>query len=127
MGTMTMRAGLCCLLFFCVGAAGCGSTKNIREHYAEQLAELRIGMTVAEFREILPNAYLGGQTGETTAYIVKAYTRHAARFVSEDTNGWGRAAEHLYFYFVNDKLVRWGKPGDWKTPSLDVDVKVKQE
>lgn len=94
---------------------------TIQEFYADRLARLRIGMSIDEFHSIMPEAYVGGQNGATTAYEVK----RSAKYVTQDEiknqniqSGFGSPSARtevqvLWFYFYSSKLVQWGLPKDW--------------
>lgn len=77
-------------------------------------------MSKTAFASIFPEAYIGGQTGALTAYVLES-ERYAPRAPGHDR--WtGMVKDKLHFYFRNDELLRWGKPGDW-----EADLKVQIE
>jgi hypothetical protein len=103
---------------------------SIQEVYATELSQIKIGMSLEEFRTVLPKAYVGGQSGDVTAYEIvlqQRYTtrrdrqRHRALFL------FGSPAasvnkQVLWFYFAEDKLAKWGRPQDWPpTPKVIIE------
>lgn len=99
-----------------------GSVKeipSIQEAYAERLRKLDIGINLPTFIASFPEAYVGGQSGKTTAYEVSKKTQYALK---GDWNPYYRSvqdfaiktnAQLLWFYFYEGKLVKWGRPQDW--------------
>lgn len=81
---------------------------------AKQLEDVEVGMTKDEFQRALPKAYrkgqklIGGMTVE--AYEVKDSQLVGVLYV------WFPEDEYLWFYFYNDRLVKWGQPGSWPEP-----------
>jgi hypothetical protein len=104
----------------------------MQQIYSKQLSQIKTGMHLEKFLTIFPESYVGGQSGNTTAYELT----HMAKYVTNDDIDrqnimWGagspRAREErqtLWFYFYNDKLVKWGKPGDWP-PAPDKIIEVR--
>lgn len=93
---------------------GCESafdTRPITEKYSRQLESLSLGMSRAELRQILPKVQIRGQNivdgKQVDAYVLLWF--HTERMQGD------RVTEQLWFYFYEDKLVRWGGPEDWPT------------
>ena len=88
---------------------------------ADRLSQLKIRMSLAEFRRLMPEAYVGGQSEATTAYEVVKNQKYVTQDDINRQNFWlgvgsPRARsrrEVLWFYFYRDQLVKWGRPQDW--------------
>jgi hypothetical protein len=89
-------------------------------------------MSLADFRAAIPDAYAAGQSGQTIAYELA----HVQTFVTRNDMlrqnliwGFGspqaRATKQLlWFYFNKDRLVQWGRPGDWpERPDLIIEMR----
>jgi hypothetical protein len=100
---------------YCIAAlvlvliVGCGGTPLVEKHQST-LLELEPGVTtIEEFRAKMPEATLGGQNSvngkRVDAFEIKQrrYEIEVDRFITE----------RLWFYFHDDRLVRWGQPNDW--------------
>jgi hypothetical protein len=99
---------------------GCSSTP-IHQKYAENLATLQTGeTTLGEFRSQFPEAYIAGQSGDVTAYVVE--TKEYAPYATGADYWSGNVTQRLHFYFKNEILERWGRPGDWES---DFDITVR--
>jgi len=107
---------------------------SIQAEKSHVLSKLEIGMPLPEFSRIVPEAYVAGQSQETTAYEMV----HTQKYVTkEDIDGqnfwWGigspRARIHkqvLWFYFYKGRLVQWGEPQDWPArPDLILEKRIR--
>lgn len=87
--------------------AACASRQPIQARYADQLERLREGMTVQEFRAILPRARLGQAVfsggRRQDIYRLEHRFRPGADLPSEE--------QTLYFFFDQGRLARWGTAG----------------
>jgi len=93
----------------------------VQEEKKDLFEKVKIGMSLTEFRDIMPEAYVAGQCGRLTAYELT----HAQKYVTKGDIQWQnfwwgvgspKARTHqqkLWFYFYEDKLLQWGKPDDW--------------
>lgn len=98
-----------------------GELPTLQAVLADRLSQLKIGMSLEDFRRLIPEAYVGGQSEATTAYEVSK----SLKFVTQDDINrqnlwWGAGSprarskrEVLWFYFYRDQLVKWGRPQDW--------------
>lgn len=120
-------------LFVSVAISGCATTgghtfvndeselPSVQEKYSSQLSKLEIGMSFEDFRQIFPKAYVGGQNEKTTAYELIDVEKYVTQEDIDYQNFiWGfgspkpqTAKRILWFYFYDDKLVKWGRPQDW--------------
>lgn len=104
-----------------LSGVGC-SSQSIQRRYSVQLQQLVLNeTTVKQFQKVFPEAYVGGQSHDLTAYVVgkSGYSPFAP-----GADPWtGMVDEQLYFYFRDGILVQWGRPRDWKS---DIDVTVRQ-
>ena len=122
---------------------GCASSvdtvdepQKIQEIYSGRLSTLKTGMALAQFRGVFPEAYVGGQSGLTTAYELK----NTQKYVLESDmdrrpvdSALGlyhprprKLTQVLWFYFYDDRLVQWGLPNDWPTaPDKILEVRVR--
>jgi len=94
---------------------------SVQEKFRERLSSVKIGMTLDEFKKLFPEAYVGGQNKEVTAYEIKDVQKYITEEDLKHHNAmWGfgspksrTATRYLWFYFYDDKLVKWGRPQDW--------------
>ena len=131
---MLQRALILALVVVSVLLAGCATVPHgatlvdspadlpsIQQEKAELLSKLKIGMPLSEFKQLVPEAYVGGQSGETTAYELKEVQKYVTQSDIDRQNFWVGAGspnartsrQILWFYFYKDKLVKWGRPQDW--------------
>lgn len=96
---------------------------SIYEANAERLKRVRVGMSLEDFQSLFPEAYPGGQSGQTTAYELK----HSQEYILKSEKRFRPLDQHfgiyqppinrdtqlLWFYFFSERLVQWGKPNDW--------------
>jgi len=113
-----MRIGIAVVLAWSMLSTGLMATLSscasapVQERQAERFNKIHIGMTVDDFRQVLPEAYLGGESGSISAYVFRE-----SRYSPFDERASGRSGmvtEYLHFYFRDGKLAQWGNPGDWE-------------
>lgn len=93
----------------------------IQQTMSTQLSALRIGTTIDEFNEILPNAYVIGRKGGVTAYEVTQVEKYVTQDDIDDQNFWWgfgspdarTKKQALWFYFYKNRLIKWGEPTHW--------------
>lgn len=98
---------------------------SIQKKHSNTLSKVHVGMSLQEFRQLFPQAYVGGQSGNTTAYELIDTQKYVTQDDIDRQNFlWGfgsptarTSKEILWFYFYKDKLVKWGRPQDWPGPS----------
>ncbi len=120
-------------LFVSVAISGCASSgghkfvndeselPSVQEKYSSQLSKLEIGISLEDFRQVFPKAYVGSQNEKTTAYELVDVEKYVTQEDIDRQNVlWGfgspkpqTAKRTLWFYFYDDKLVKWGRPQDW--------------
>ena len=94
---------------------------NIQAEKSQQLSQLYIGMPLSEFKRTLPEAYVGGLSGQITAYEIIRMQKYVTPEDMRWQNcvwGFGSPPARMYkqilwFYFYNNKLVGWGQPNTW--------------
>ncbi len=87
----------------------------------DRLTQLKIGMPLTEFQQLMPEAYVGGQNEATTAYEIEMTQKYVTQDDLDRQNLiWGVGSprprskkDALWFYFYKDQLVKWGRPQDW--------------
>lgn len=82
---------------------GCAAYKSIN------LFSLKIGMTKSEVVQAIgknPDNLIGAKQYDDGTVEVLQYSRYDAWY--------GQLQERYWLYFFNDKLVQWGRPGDWQ-------------
>ena len=95
--------------------------RSVQSYYADQLEKLHPGMTVAEFRQLFPEAYPTGQSGEFTEYEIARDTKYVSDGdVLRQNLIWGvghPTAKHIkqsiWFYFQKERFVSWGTTKGW--------------
>lgn len=91
-------------------------------------------MSLEDFRQLFPEAYVGGQYERTTAYELADIEHYVTQAdINRQNVLWGYGSPRprmvkrfLWFYFYDDKLVKWGKPQDWPTSSQIIRVQQGQ-
>lgn len=94
---------------------------SLQSVLADRLTQLKIGMSVEDFRRLMPEAYVGGQNDATTAYEIAKNLKYVTQDDIDRQNFWWGVGspqarskkEVLWFYFYKDQLVKWGRPQDW--------------
>ena len=103
---------------------------SIQQQNAALLSKLKIGMSLVEFQQLVPQAYVGGQNHETTAYELAQVQKYVTQAdLSRQNFLWGAGSPNaklsrqvLWFYFYKDQLVKWGRPQDWpERPDLIIE------
>lgn len=107
--------GLAGLIASILTTSGCSndvyslSYTPINSQYSQQLDNIHIGMSKAEVRQLIPNLAVRGQTTIGGQVVEALELQH-----NHWTGVGGRSVnERLWFYFINEKLVKWGQPNDW--------------
>lgn len=109
-----------------------GQLTPIQQAYADRLSRIKIGMTLDQFKDRVPEAYVGGQNEETTAYELTRSAKYVTQDDIDRQNYWWGAGspraktekQVLWFYFYKDKLVKWGRPGDWpQNPDKIIEIR----
>jgi hypothetical protein len=98
---------------------------SIQGSESARLEKISIGMTVPEFKSVFPEAYVGGQSGQTTAYEFVRIQKYVTQGDIDRQNFWWGAGspdareyrQSLWFYFYGGRLVKWGRPQDWPEPN----------
>jgi len=98
-----------------------GDLPSLQAVLADRLSQLKIGMPLENFRRLMPEAYVGGQSEATTAYEIAKSQKYVTQDDIDRQNFWWGAGsprarskkEVLWFYFYKDQLVKWGRPQDW--------------
>lgn len=94
---------------------------SIQEKYKNKLSKVRIGMTLTQYKLLFPEAYVGGQRLNTTAYELKNVQKYVTQSDMDRHNFWvgfgsprsKTKKQVLWFYFYKDILLKWGLPRDW--------------
>ena len=124
----------CALGLVAIGLTGCATVPqgahlvdspdqlpSIQQDKAGLLDHIKIGMNLADFRALVPEAYVGGQSQDTTAYELTQVQKYVTKQDIDRQNFWwgagspdARTAKQvLWFYFYKGQLVKWGRPQDW--------------
>ncbi len=96
---------------------------SIQEEKSDVLSQIQPGMPLSRFQEILPEAYLCGQNGAVSAYELKHSQKYVTKGDVEWQNFWWGVGspkartykQVLWFYFHENRLVKWGAPETWPT------------
>jgi hypothetical protein len=94
---------------------------SIQAKNADELSKIKIGMALNDFQIVFPEAYVGGQNQDTTAYEIVNIQKYVTQSdINRQNFWWGGGSPNarsskqvLWFYFYKDQLVRWGRPQDW--------------
>jgi hypothetical protein len=101
------------LAVICVGllVAAC-ATAPIQQQNTDRLSALHTGTPLPSFRDLFPDAYIGGLSGNLQAWVLRGHRYSPG---TKGANPWsGNVTEYLHFYFQSDTLIQWGAPGDWE-------------
>ena len=91
---------------------------SIQEQYSHQLSQIKTGMNLQEFRQVFPEAHRIAQDGKSTTYELVSTQSYVSRGdIARQNILWGFGSpsartftQSIYFYFVDDELVKWGDP-----------------
>lgn len=113
---------LIALTSFLVSCESAFDTRPITRKYSSQLEQVSLGMTKQQLKTVLPKVNLRGQNivdgKQVDAYELNWF--HTERMQGD------RVTERLWFYFCQDRLVRWGGPNDWPTTQeLNVNIRYR--
>lgn len=98
---------------------------SAQKTFSSELSALEMGMPLAAFQQTFPEAYLAGQSGQTTAFELVNVQKYVTKAdILTQNLIWGVGSPQartqkqvLWFYFVDDRLAKWGNPGDWPEPA----------
>ena len=85
-----------------------------KSQYRElNMSKISLGMSEKEVRKILaePADVIGARYYEG-GHVIKVLQYLEAEFSYDFTPD--RLKKNYYLYFLDDKLVQWGRPGDWQ-------------
>lgn len=96
-------------LLGCANSMYSWSYSPLIEAYSEKLDQISLGMSKKEVKAILPDAHTRGQTYVGDKIVEALELQH---------NYWSGVGgslikDFMWFYFYEDRLVKWGKPNDW--------------
>jgi len=96
---------------------------SLPEREKERLNRLSPGMPFADFEQIFPEAFRVAMDERTFAYELAHVITYATRHHSTDPLSSLLTGpdvhthrQVLWFYFVEDTLIKWGNPRDWPSP-----------
>ena len=93
-------------------AAGCWYSTTA-DLYGSQLEKVKPGMSKAEVRQIIPDAKpSGGNTVDGQTVEVLQLSHIHMKFLGGMD---GVTEQRTWFYFHDDRLVKWGEPDRWPT------------
>lgn len=93
---------------------GC-QAQPVQMHHADRLGQLSKGIGVDRFQDVFPEAYVGGRSEDTVAYVLR----------DRQFDFWdGTQTQWLHFYFEHGQLVQWGTPGSWES---DVEMTIRHQ
>ena len=119
---MVVITRIACIVWL-LSLMGCGSSQSINEKYATELSTLQPGISLSEFREMLPKALPAGQNSIGGMRVDAYEVSHEHMY---DTWYGLTREEKLWFFFYNQKLVKWGPPGSWpERADLIVETRVR--
>jgi hypothetical protein len=99
---------------------------TIDQEYSRKFSEIHAGMSPGSLHELFPYIYVGGRKGDIVAYELVDYETYITKADLHRQNFWyGMGTpQHqtikrvLWFYFYDEKLVKWDKPNHWPDVSL---------
>lgn len=105
-----------------VGVNSVDDIEPITKTESQRLSALFIGMNREDFTAIFPDAYIVGQNENTTAFeITKTTNYYIKTQLIDDIKVY---KDILWFYFYNDRLIKWGRPDDWpQNPDLIIETR----
>jgi hypothetical protein len=114
-----VRGFLVTTIALMLSLSACVSTRPINEHYSRELDSVRLGMSRAQLRAILPNVAPRGQVYVDGETVEALELRHQYSPIGDLTIA---EEQRLWFYFHGGKLVKWGQPNDWpQKPDLIIE------
>ena len=100
---------LTCLIVV-ISLAGCVTTRTINQEYQAELQQVHPGMTVAEFRTVMPQATAIRQSTNDDGHISATYEIDHRRALQDRPWWWRKKLEKVWFHFLDGRLVKWGAP-----------------
>lgn len=108
---------------------------SISEEYSDKFSEIHIGMSVASLHKLFPYLYVGDRKEDVIAYELVDYETYITKADMRSQNFWygmgtpkHRTAKRvLWFYFYDEKLVKWDEPHRWPDVSLAREIKEEKE
>ena len=91
---------------------------SLQKREAGRLDRIKVGMSIAEFKTVFPEAYVGGQSGAVVAYELQQHpgytlptTTCSAKICCSASVAQARAGQKqvLWFYFRGDATRRMGQ------------------
>ncbi|MBN2312620.1 MAG: trypsin-like peptidase domain-containing protein [Sedimentisphaerales bacterium] len=106
---------------------------SISEEYSSKFSEIHTGMSLASLHELFPYLYVGDRKEDVIAYELVDYETYITKADMRSQNFWygmgtpkhQTAKRILWFYFYDDKLVKWDEPHRW--PDVSLARKIKEE
>jgi hypothetical protein len=94
---------------------------SITEEYSGKLSEIHAGMSRQDVYALFPYLYFKDQQKNVTAYELVDYETYVTTADIRHQNFWYGAGtpkprtirRALWFYFLNDKLIKWDEPRSW--------------
>ncbi len=108
-----------CVTQGAVQADSTSSLPTIYEKYSDRFEKTDIGMSFENFISVWADTYLVGKTNKISAYEFKDsqlyYTTHDKNIgiIWTGTIKTQEYTQKVWFYFVEDKLVKYGEPEHW--------------
>jgi len=99
---------------------GCSSGGISKTDYNQRVKQINLGMTKGEFNTLFPEALQGGakQYPKGVVEVLEVYVSYYSFSPTGNPNTYrnnytGMEKQPFWFYFYNDHLVQYGRPGDW--------------
>ncbi len=113
-----MRIAVVVVLFFGLLVVGCEGflyyyTYPKSQYRSLDMSSVSLGITESEVRGLLgpPGDVIGSRLYDG-GHVVKVLQYLEAEFSYDFSQD--RLNKNYYLYFLDDKLVQWGRPGDWQ-------------
>jgi hypothetical protein len=107
------------LQFATMLAVGCASVGIDKSAYQEKLQKVEVGMSKRDFQELFPSAVPRGakQYAEGVVSVLQLHVKSYNFYPSADAEKrnplTGMEGHPRWFYFYDNRLIQYGKPGDW--------------
>jgi hypothetical protein len=111
---MRLYTTLCVIAVFAILCSGCWYYNYPKSQYREiNMSKISLGMTEEEVREVLGDpADVIGSRYYDEGHVIRVLQYLEAEF--SYTSDHDRLKKDYYLYFLDGKLVQWGRPGDWE-------------
>ncbi len=120
---------LALLLLFVIFVTGCTNQVMSQKSYNNKLRQIKLGIDKHTFYQVFPSAIPRGAKSYSNGIVevleanVKSYSFFPSGNPHRDELT-GIETSSIWFYFLNDALIQYGKPNDWpQEPDAIIEIR----